>query len=83
MLKQAFEQLTDTQIMDMQVPIGMHRLELTQFANSCDCLWKPLSAHHFLRDVYQVLLSEIFSRYISIKETSGHDVYQELDKEAT
>jgi predicted benzoate:H+ symporter BenE len=31
MLKQAFEQLTDTQIMDMQAHMGMQRMYLSQF----------------------------------------------------
>jgi len=88
LLEQAFEQITDAQIMDLQVRTGMQRMDSTQIAsNIVDASRLRLLVeairriHRILSEADQARLAENFAPYI--KDTAGHYAYRVKGKEAT
>ena len=88
LLEQAFEQITDAQIMDLQVRTGMQRMDSTQIAsNIVDASRLRLlieavqRIHRVLSEIDRTRLEENFAPYI--KETAGHYTYRVKGKEAT
>jgi hypothetical protein len=87
LLEQAFEQITDAQIQDLQVRTGMQRMDSTQIAsNIVDASRLQLlveaiqRTHRILSEPDQERLAESFAPYI--KETAGHYTYRVKGKEA-
>ncbi len=88
LLEQAFEQITDAQIMDLQVRTGMQRMDSTQIAsNIVDASRLRLlveavqRTYRILSEADQARLVENFAPYI--KDTAGHYTYRVKGKEAT
>jgi len=88
LLEQAFEQITDAQIMDLQVRTGMQRMDSTQIAsNIVDASRLRLLVeavqrmHCVLSEEDQDQLVENFAPYL--KGTAGHYTYRVKGKEAT
>jgi len=87
LLEQAFEQITDAQIIDIQVRTGMQRMDSTQIAsNVVDASRLRLlveaiqRVHRILSEVDQTRLAESFAPYI--KDAAGHYTYRVKGKEA-
>jgi len=87
LLEQAFKQVTDAQIRDLQVRTGMQRMDSTQIAsNIVDASRLQLlveaiqRVHRILSEADQQRLSESFAPYI--KGTAGHYTYRVKGKEA-
>jgi len=88
LLEQAFEQITDAQIIDLQVRTGMQRMDSTQIASNivnASRLRLLVEAirrtQRILNEADQARLSENFAPYI--KETAGHYTYRVKGQEAT
>ena len=88
LLEQAFEQITDAQIKNLQVRTGMQRMDSTQIASnivSASRLRLLVEAiqrvHRIVSEVDQTRLTENFAPYI--KDTAGHYTYRVKGKEAT
>jgi len=88
LLEQAFEQITDVQIMELQVRTEMQRMDSTQIAsNIVDASRLRLLVeviqrmHRILREADRTRLAENFAPYI--KDTAGHYTYRVKGKEAT
>ena len=87
LLEQAFEQITDAQILDLQVRTGMQRMDSTQIASNIvnasrlQLLVEALQrVHRMLSEADQLRLAESFALYI--KEAAGHYTYRVKGKEA-
>ena len=87
LLEQAFEQVTDAQIRDLQVRTGMQRMDSTQIAsNIVDASRLQLlveaiqRVHRILSESDQERLSSSFEPYL--KGTAGHYTYRVKGKEA-
>jgi len=87
LLEQTFEQITDAQILDMQVQTGMQRMDSTQIAsnivnaNRLQLLVEAIQrTHRILSEGDQNRLAESFAPYM--KETAGHYTYRVKGKEA-
>ena len=87
LLEQAFEQVTDGQIRDLQVRTGMQRMDTTQIAsNIVDASRLQLLVeaiqriHRILSEADQKRLTESFAPYL--KGTAGHYTYRVKGKEA-
>jgi len=87
LLEQAFEQITDAQILDLQVQTGMQRMDSTQIAsnivdaNRLQLLVEAIQrTHRILSEADQTRLAASFAPYI--KETAGHYTYRVKGKEA-
>jgi hypothetical protein len=87
LLEQAFEQVTDAQIRDLQVRTGMQRMDSTQIAsNIVDASRLQLlveaiqRVHRILSEADQERLSSSFEPYL--KGTAGHYTYRVKGKEA-
>ena len=87
LLEQAFEQITDAQIRDLQVRTGMQRMDSTQIAsNIVDASRLQLlveairRVHRILSEADQHRLTESFAPYL--KGSAGHYTYQVKGKEA-
>jgi hypothetical protein len=87
LLEQAFGQITDAQIMDLQVRTGMQRMDSTQIAsNIVDASRLQLlveaiqRVHRMLSEADQERLAENFAPYI--KGAAGHYTYRLKGKEA-
>jgi len=87
LLEQAFEQITDAQIRDLQVRTGMQRMDSTQIAsNIVDASRLQLlveaiqRVQRILSEADQQHLTESFAPYI--KGTAGHYTYRVKGKEA-
>ena len=87
LLEQAFEQVTDAQIRDLQVRTGMQRMDSTQIASNIvdasrlQLLVEALQrVHRILREADQQRLAESFAPYI--KGTATHYTYRVKGKEA-
>lgn len=88
LLEQPFEQITDEQIMDLQVRTGMQRMDSTQIAsNIVDASRLRLLVeaiqriHRVLSEEDQEQMAENFAPYL--KGTAGHYTYRVKGKEAT
>lgn len=87
LLEQAFEQVTDAQIRDLQVRTGMQRMDSTQIAsNIVDASRLQLlveaiqRVHRILSEADQQRLADNFAPYI--KGTAGHYTYRVKGKAA-
>lgn len=87
LLEQAFEQITDIQIQDLQVRTGMQRMDSTQIASNIvnasrlQLLVEAIQrTYRILREVDQNRLAGNFAPYL--KETAGHYTYRVKGKEA-
>lgn len=87
LLEQAFEQITDAQILALQVRTGMQRMDSTQIAsNIVDASRLQLlveaiqRVHRILSEADQELLAADFAPYI--KDSAGHYTYRVKGKEA-
>jgi hypothetical protein len=87
LLEQAFEQITDIQIQDLQVRTGMQRMDSTQIASNIvnasrlQLLVEAIQrTYRILREVDQNRLAESFAPYL--KETAGHYTYRVKGKES-
>jgi len=87
LLEQAFEQITDAQIQDLQVRTGMQRMDSTQIAsNIVDASRLQLlveaiqRVHRILSKTDQERLEECFAPYL--KGTAGQYTYRVKGKEA-
>lgn len=87
LLEQAFEQVTDAQIRDLQVRTGMQRMDSTQIAsNIVDASRLQLlveaiqRVHRILSEADQERLSSSFGPYLT--GTAGHYTYRVKGKEA-
>ena len=87
LLEQAFKQVTDDQIRDLQVRTGMQRMDSTQIASNIVDASRLQLLVEALQRVYRILseadqqrLSEGFAPYI--KGTAGHYTYRVKGKEA-
>lgn len=87
LLEETFEQITDAQILDLQVRTGMQRMDSTQIAsNIVDASRLRLlveaiqRVHRILSEAEQNRLAESFAPYI--KNTAGHYTYRVKGKEA-
>jgi len=87
LLEQAFEQITDAQILELQVRTGMQRMDSTQIAsNIVDASRLQLlveaiqRTHRILSEADQTRLAASFAPYL--KETAGHYTYRVKGKEA-
>jgi hypothetical protein len=87
LLEQAFEHITDAQILELQVHTGMQRMDSTQIASNivnASRLQLLVGAiqrvHRVLREMDQNRLAESFAPYI--KDTAGHYTYRVKGKEA-
>jgi hypothetical protein len=87
LLEQAFEQVTDVQIRDLQVRTGMQRMDSTQIASNIvaasrlQLLVEAIQrTHRILSETDQQRLAERFAPYL--KETAGHYTYRVKGKEA-
>ena len=87
LVEQAFEQVTDAQIRELQVRTGMQRMDSTQIAsNIVDASRLQLlveaiqRVHRILSEADQQRLAESFEPYI--KGTAGHYTYRVKGKEA-
>jgi hypothetical protein len=87
LLEQAFEQITDSQIRDLQVRTGMQRMDSTQIASNivaASRLQLLVAAiqrvHRILSETDQEHLAESFGPYL--KETAGHYTYRVKGKAA-
>ena len=81
LLEQAFEQVTDGQILDLQVRTGMQRMDSTQIASNIvnasrlQLLVEAIQRiHRILSEVDQQRLAESFAAYIKV--TAGHYTYR-------
>jgi hypothetical protein len=86
LLEQAFEQITDTQIQDLQVRTGMQRMDSTQIASNIvnasrlQLLVEAIQrTHRILSEADQNRLAESFVPYL--KESAGHYTYRVKGKE--
>ena len=87
LLEQAFEQVTDAQIRDLQVRTGMQRMDSTQIAsniveaNRLQLMVEAIQrVHRILNEADQERLSSSFDPYL--KGTAGHYTYRVKGKEA-
>lgn len=87
LLEQAFEQITDAQIRDLQVRTGMQRMDSTQIASNIvaasrlQLLVEAIQrVHRILSETDQDRLAESFGPYL--KETAGHYTYRVKGKAA-
>ena len=87
LLEQTFEQITDAQILDLQVRTGMQRMDSTQIASNIvnasrlQLLVEALQrVHRILSEADQLRLAESFALYI--KEAAGRYTYRVKGKEA-
>jgi len=87
LLEQAFEQITDAQIVDLQVRTGMQRMDSTQIASNIvetsrlQLLVEAIQrVHRILSKTDQNRLAASFAAYI--KGTAGHYTYRVKGKEA-
>jgi hypothetical protein len=87
LLEQAFEHITDAQILDLQVRTGMQRMDSTQIAsNIVDASRLQLlvaavqRVHRILHEVDQTRLADSLAPYL--KETAGHYTYRVKGQEA-
>lgn len=87
LLEQAFEQITDAQIVDLKIRTGMQRMDSTQIASnivSASRLQLLVEAvqrvARILHEADQVRLAEIFAPYT--KDSAGHYTYRVKGKEA-
>ena len=87
LLDQAFEQITDVQMLNLKVRSGMQRMDSTQIASnivSASRLQLLVEAvqrvHRILSEADQVRLAETFTSYI--KDDAGHYTYRVKGKEA-
>ncbi len=88
LLEQAFENITDAQIVELKIHTGMQRMDTTQIAsNILDASRLHLLVegvqrlHRLLTEEEEQAWSEWFAPYV--KETSGHYAYRVKGKEAT
>jgi hypothetical protein len=86
-IEQAFEQITDAQIVDLKVRTGIQRMDSTQIASnivSASRLRLLVEAvqrmHRILSETDQARLAENFAPYV--KGTAGHYTYRVKGKEA-
>jgi len=87
LLEQAFEQVTDAQLRDLQVRTGMQRMDSTQIASNIvnasrlQLLVEAIQrVHRILNEADQQRLAERFEPYL--KGTAGHYTYRVKGKEA-
>jgi hypothetical protein len=87
LLEQAFEQVTDAQLRDLQVRTGMQRMDSTQIASNIvdtsrlQLLVEAIQrVHRIISEADQQRLVESFEPYI--KGTAGHYTYRVKGKEA-
>ncbi len=87
LLEQAFEQMTDAQIIDLKVRTGMQRMDSTQIASnivSANRLQLLVEAvqrvERILSEADKERLAEIFAPYI--KDSAGHYTYRVKGQEA-
>lgn len=87
LLEQAFEQITDIQIKDLQVRTGMQRMDSTQIASNIVNASRLQLLVEAIQRTYRILseadqnrLAETFAPYL--KETAGHYTYRVKGKEA-
>lgn len=87
LLEQAFEQITDTQILDLQVRTGMQRMDTTQIASNIveasrlQLLVEAIQrTHRILSAADQNRLAESFAPYL--KDTAGQYTYRVKGQEA-
>jgi hypothetical protein len=88
LLEKAFEEITDQQIVGLNIRTGQQRMDSTQIAsNILDASRLHLLVegvqrlHRIVNEVEQQHLSEWFAPYV--KETAGHYAYRIKGKEAT
>jgi AcrR family transcriptional regulator len=87
LLEQAFEQITDAQIRDLQMRTGMQRMDSTQIASNIvaasrlQLLVEAIQrVHRILSEPDQEQMAESFAPYL--KGTAGHYTYRVKGKEA-
>jgi len=87
LLEQAFEQVTDAQLRELQVRTGMQRMDSTQIASNIVDASRLQLLIEAIQRVYRILseadqqrLAESFEPYI--KGTAGHYTYRVKGKEA-
>ena len=87
LLEQAFDQITDIQIEQLQVRTGMQRMDSTQIASNIVNASRLQLLVEAIQRTYRILseadqnrLSEQFAPYL--KETAGHYTYRVKGKEA-
>ena len=88
LLEQAFEEITDAQIVKLKVRTRIQRMDSTQIASNIvnasrlRLLVEAIQRiHHILKEEDQERLAESFAPYI--KETAGHYTYRVKGQEAT
>lgn len=87
LLEQAFEQMTDAQIIDLKVRTGMQRMDSTQIASNIVSASRLQLLVEAVQRVERILseadkerLAEIFAPYI--KDSAGHYTYRVKGQEA-